>query len=290
MPILHCGGSMLIRDAFAPEAALADIEDNGVTFIGVVPVILERMAAVPDFEARDLSGLHVAKAGGASVPESLLRFYVQRGIPLVGAYGLTEGTGCNLELPAHDALRKLGSAGLPMLGQQAKVVDAEGAECAPGEAGELLLGGACVMQGYWRQPEITAATLVDGWLHTGDVATVDEEGYFRIVDRQKDMIISGGINVYPAEIERALVAHPDVVEVAVVGVPDEKWGETPVACVVSANPDLTLADLVGFAADRLAPFKRPRRLVLMDQPLPRGMSGKVLKRDLRGSLSAGTPA
>jgi fatty-acyl-CoA synthase len=284
MPILHCGGSMLIRDTFEPEVALDDIEHNGVSFIGVVPVILERMAAVPDFERRDLSGLRVAKSGGASVPESMLRWYQDRGIGLVGAYGLTEGTGCNLELPAHDALRKLGSAGLPMMGQRAKVVDHDGHELPPGEAGELLLSGACVMQGYWRQPEITADTIRDGWLHTGDVATVDEEGYFRIVDRQKDMIITGGINVYPAEVERALTGHPDVVELAIVGVPDPKWGETPVACVVSTNADLTLEGLLGFAKGSIAPFKRPRRMILMDQPLPRGMSGKVLKRDLREHL------
>jgi fatty-acyl-CoA synthase len=290
MPILHTGGSMLIRDAFDPVSALEDIEHSGVTFIGVVPVILERMAAVPDFEARDLSGLRVAKSGGASVPESLLRWYQERGIGLVAAYGLTEATGCNLELPAHDALRKLGSTGLPMLGQQARVVDDEGHDVPPGEPGELLLAGACVMHGYWRQPDITADTIRDGWLHTGDVATVDDEGYYRIVDRQKDMIITGGINVYPAEIERALSGHPDIVELAVIGLPDAKWGETPVACVVSSNPELTVEDLHVFAAETLAPFKRPRKLVLMEQPLPRGMSGKVLKRDLRGQLSAGTPA
>jgi fatty-acyl-CoA synthase len=290
MPILHCGGSLLIRDAFDPEAVLDDVERRDVTFIGVVPMVLERIAAVPDFERRDLSRLHVAKVGGASVPESLLRLYQDRGVPLVGAYGLTEGTGCNLELPAHDALRQLGSAGLPLLGQRAKIAGAEGREAAPGEPGELLLAGACVMQGYWRQPETTADTIRDGWLHTGDVATVDDEGYFRIVDRQKDMIISGGINVYPAEIERVLSGHPDIVELAVVGVPDDTWGETPVACVVSSNPSLTLDHLLAFAEGKLAPYKRPRRLQLMQQSLPRGMSGKVLKRELRRHLLESRPA
>ncbi|HEX5192998.1 MAG TPA: AMP-binding protein [Solirubrobacteraceae bacterium] len=290
MPILHCGGSMLIREAFEPEAVLDDIERRGVTFIGVVPVVLERLANAASFEERNLSGLRVAKAGGASVPESLLRLYQQRGVPLVGAYGLTEGTGCNLELPAHDALRKLGSTGLPLLGQRAMVVTPDGSEAGPGEPGELLLGGACVMQGYWKQPEITAQTIRDGWLHTGDVATMDEDGYYRIVDRQKDMIISGGINVYPAEVERALSGHPDVVELAVVGVPDDRWGEAAVVCAVSSNPHLTLDDLLSVAADTLAPFKRPRRLELMDQPLPRGMSGKVLKRELRRTVIGSRPA
>lgn len=283
MPLLHAGGSLLIRQELDPEAVLDDIEHHGVTFVGLVPVILERMAASPTFEGRDLSGLRVAKSGGAPVPEDMLRLYQERGIGLVGAYGLTEGTGVNLQLPAHDGLRKLGFAGLPLLGQQARVVDDDGRDVPAGETGELVLAGACIMAGYYREPEATARTLRDGWLHTGDLAVVDDEGYFKIVDRQKDMLISGGLNVYPAEIERVLAGHPDVVEVAVIGVPDERWGEVAMACVVAERP-LTLDDLVAFSADRLADFKRPRRLRLLDAPLPRGMSGKVLKRELREAI------
>jgi acyl-CoA synthetase (AMP-forming)/AMP-acid ligase II len=144
------------------------------------------------------------------------------------------------------------------------------------------------MQGYWRDVQATESTLRDGWLHTGDLATVDEDGYYRIVDRAKDMIISGGINIYPAEIEAVLSGHPDIVEVAVVGVPDPEWGETPVACVVSRNPNLTLADLDEFTKDSLAKFKRLRGLELRQEGLPRGMSGKILKREIRDQLARET--
>ena len=289
VPFLRCGGSIAIRHEFVPARVLDDIEHNGVTFIGVVPLILERMASEPDFGARDLSGLRVAKVGGATVPEHLLRIYTERGIGLVNAYALTEGSGLNLELQAHEALRKLGSVGIPLLGQEARVIDADGNQAAPGEPGELLLAGSTVMKEYWRNPQATSEALREGWLHTGDVASVDAEGYFRIVDRAKDMIISGGINIYPAEIEAVLARHPDVAEVAVVGMPDETWGEAPVACVVTGNRDLSLEQLNTFAEGSLAHFKRPRQLVLRDAPLPRSMSGKILKREIRTGLLAGNP-
>lgn len=287
VPMMHCGGSIVIRQELVPSQVLDDIEHNGVSFIGVVPLVLERLAAESDFGDRDLSGLRIAKSGGAAVPEHLIRLYQSRGVGMVNAYGLTEGSGLNLELQAHEAIDRLGSVGIPLMGQEAKVVDLDGNPVAPGEPGELLLAGSCVMKEYWRDPESTAKTLRDGWLHTGDVATVDEDGYFRIVDRSKDMIISGGINIYPAEVESVLSAHPDVVEVAVIGVPDPTWGETPVACVVSSNPDLDLEALTDFSKDLLARYKQPRRLILRPEPLPRGMSGKILKRELRADLAQG---
>jgi fatty-acyl-CoA synthase len=287
VPMMACGGSIVIRQELVPSMVLDDIEHNGVSFIGVVPLVLERIAAEPDFAERDLSGLRIAKSGGAAVPEHLIRLYQSRGVGMVNAYGLTEGSGLNLELQAHEAIARLGSVGIPLMGQEARVIDGQGNQVAPGEPGELVLGGSCVMKEYWRDPQSTADTLRDGWLHTGDVATVDEDGYFRIVDRSKDMIISGGINIYPAEVEGVLSAHPDIVEIAVVGVPDEEWGETPVACAVSTNPDLDLAGLNAFAKSQLARYKQPRRLVLREEPLPRGMSGKILKRELRADLIDG---
>jgi fatty-acyl-CoA synthase len=288
IPFLRCGGALVIRHEFAPARVLDDIE-QGVTFIGVVPLILERMAAEPDFARRDLSGLRVAKVGGAPVPEHLLRLYAGRGVGLVNAYALTEGSGLNLQLQAHEALRRLGSVGIPLLGQEARVVNADGGAADPGEPGELLLAGTTVMKEYWRNPQATGQALRDGWLHTGDVASVDADGYFRIVDRAKDMIISGGINIYPAEIEAVLSRHPDVAEVAVVGVPDERWGEAPVACVVTGNRELTLDQLNAFAEGSLARFKRPRALVLRQAPLPRSMSGKILKREIRSELEKERP-
>jgi fatty-acyl-CoA synthase len=287
VPMMACGGSIVIRQELVPSMVLDDIEQNDVSFIGVVPLVLERIAAEPDFAARDLSGLRIAKSGGAAVPEHLIRLYQSRGVGMVNAYGLTEGSGLNLELQAHEATARLGSVGIPLMGQEARVVDGDGNQVAPGEPGELVLGGSCVMKEYWRDPQATADILRNGWLHTGDVATADEDGYFRIVDRSKDMIISGGINIYPAEVEGVLSAHPDIVEIAVVGMPDEEWGETPVACAVSTNPDLDLPALNAFAESDLARYKRPRRLVLRDKPLPRGMSGKILKRELRAELTEG---
>ncbi|MFB8387505.1 class I adenylate-forming enzyme family protein [Microbacterium sp. NPDC055910] len=288
VPLMACGGSIVIRQELVPRLVLDDIETNGVSFIGVVPLVLERLAAEPDFDERDLSGLRIMKSGGAMVPEHLIRLYQSRGVGMVNAYGLTEGTGLNLELPAHEAIARLGSVGVALMGQDAMVVDDGGRPAQPGERGELLLSGACVMKEYWDDPEATAAALSDGWLRTGDIATVDEDGYFRIVDRSKDMIISGGINIYPAEIENVLAAHPDIVEIAVVGVPDDEWGETPVACVVTTNPDLDLAQLNDFAKSSLARFKQPRRLEIRTEPLPRGMSGKLLKRDIRAELVSRT--
>ncbi len=236
------------------------------------------------FARRDLSGLRVAKVGGApgarASPAALRRARGRAGQRL----RLTEGSGLNLQLQAHESLRRLGSVGIPLLGQEAKVVNASGGAADPGEPGELLLACSTVMKEYWRNPAATAAALRDGWLHTGDVASVDADGYFRIVDRAKDMIISGGINIYPAEIEAVLSRHPDVAEVAVVGVPDERWGEAPVACVVTGNRSLSLEQLNAFAEGSLAHFKRPRELVLRDAPLPRSMSGKVLEREIRSDL------
>lgn len=284
VPILHCGGSIILRQELVPSLVLDDIEHRGVSFVGVVPLVLERMAAEADFADRDLSGLRFVRSGGSSVPEHLIRLYQSRGVGMVNAYGLTEGSGLNLQLQAHEAIDRLGSVGIPLMNQCATVINANGGPAAYGEPGELLLAGSCVMMEYWRDPDATTSALHDGWLHTGDIATVDEDGYYRIVGRSKDMIISGGINIYPAEIESVLSAHPDVVEVAVVGVPDPEWGETPVACVVSANPELNLTALTEFSRKDLARYKQPRRMELRSDALPRNMSGKVLKRQIRDEL------
>jgi fatty-acyl-CoA synthase len=283
IPLFLAGGSVLIEQELDPEALLDHIEHHGVTWIGAVPVVFAAMANSPTFERRDLSNLRVAKSGGAPVPESLLRTFQAKGVQMVGAYGLTEGCGFNIQLPAEDALRKLGFAGLPAMGQECRIVADDGQPAKPGEVGELAIRGPCVMQGYWRNPEATAEALRDGWLYTGDLALADEEGYIKIVDRKKDMLISGGINVYPAEIERVLAGHPDIVEVAVIGEPDERWGEVPVACVVSRNPALTAEDLRDFVRAPLSDFKRPKHYRFMEA-LPRSMSGKVLKRELRTPL------
>jgi fatty-acyl-CoA synthase len=280
-PFLHTGGSLLLEQHLDAERLLDDVEQKGVTFIGAVPLVYQTMANSPTFAQRDLSNLRIAKSGGAPVPESILRTYQARGVPMIGAYGITEGGGFNISLQNEDALRKLGFAGLPVKGQRCRVVREDGSDAAPWEVGELLIAGPTVMAGYWANPDATAEAIRDGWLHTGDLALVDEEGYYKIVDRKKDMIISGGINVYPAEVEIALAGHPDVLEVAVIGVPDERWGERVTACVVARpGSDLDAGALGEFVADLVADYKRPKHYVFLDA-LPRNMAGKILKRELR---------
>jgi fatty-acyl-CoA synthase len=280
MPILHAGASMVIERDVTPERLLALVDHGGVTMLKLVPVFYQMMAASPAFGGCDLSRLRTATFGGAPASLELLRLYQDRGVGLSSAYGLTEGGGYNLGLPAEEAFEWVGWAGLPLPFQRCRVVDDDGREVPPGEVGELVISGPCVMRGYWGDPEATAAVIRDGWLHTGDLAVSGERGYVKIVDRKKDMIISGGLNVYPAEVERVLSAHPAVVEVAVVGVPDERWGETPLACVVSKDPALTLDELVRYSAGELADYKRPRRLRLLAS-LPRNSNGKVIKQQLR---------
>jgi fatty-acyl-CoA synthase len=284
LPFMHAGGSVLIERSFDPERMLDQIEHNGITRLKLVPAIYQMMAATTGFGDRDLSGVRSATSGGAPVPVDLLETYHEHGLLIGGAYGLTEGCGFNLHLPPHEARARIGWTGLPLPFQTCRVAE-DDRDVAPGEVGELLIRGQCVMREYWRAPEPTAATLRNGWLHTGDLAIRDEDGYIKIVDRLKDMIISGGINVYPAEVERVLREHPDVVDAAVIGVPDEKWGETPVACLVSRRDDLTLDDLAPLLTQQLADYKRPRRMRLLAD-LPRNANGKVLKRDLRTHILA----
>jgi fatty-acyl-CoA synthase len=280
MPILHAGASMVIERDVTPERLLDLVDHGGVTMLKLVPVFYQMMAASPAFGDCDLSGLRTATFGGAPASLELLRVYQDRGVGLSSAYGLTEGCGYNLGLPSEEAFDWIGWAGLPLPFQRCRVVGDDGHEAPPGEIGELTISGPCVMRGYWGDPQATAAVIRDGWLHTGDLAVTSERGYYKIVDRKKDMIISGGLNVYPAEVERVLSAHPAVAEVAVVGVPDERWGETPLACVVSKDPALTLEELVRFSAGELADYKKPRQLRLLAE-LPRNSNGKVIKQRLR---------
>ncbi|MDN5913919.1 MAG: AMP-binding protein [Pseudonocardia sp.] len=285
MPMMHAGASMVIEREIDPEHLLDLVEHGGVTMLKIVPVIYQMMAATPGFATRDLSGLRSATCGGSPVALGLLQTYQAKGVALSSAYGLTEGCGYNLCLPPEDVVDRIGWVGLPLPFQRCRVVDDDDRPVAAGEIGELTIAGPCVMAGYWRAPEATASTVRNGWLHTGDLAIADEHGYLRIVDRKKDMLISGGINVYPAEVERILVAHPDVVDVAVVGVPDPRWGEAPFAYVVTDDATLTLDRLVDGLRDELADFKRPRHLVVLDE-LPRNPNGKVLRRDLRDRARA----
>jgi O-succinylbenzoic acid--CoA ligase len=218
--------------------------------------------------------------GGGPAPEPLLRRCAAIGVPVVQTYGLTETASQIATLAPEDALRKLGSAGKPLFGSELRIVGDDGSDCAASDAGEIVVRGPTVTPGYLNRLEETAAKLRNGWLHTGDLGQLDAEGYLYVLDRRDDLIISGGENVYPAEIEAVLEAHPDVLEAGVYGVDDERWGRTPVAVAVlreGSSPDA--ASLIAFCRERLAAYKTPSRIEFRDA-LPRNAAGKLLRRRL----------
>jgi fatty-acyl-CoA synthase len=287
------GGCVVLERAFDATRALELIESERITGLFAVPVIYQSMIGHPSWGDTDLSSWRVASSGGAAVPESIIRAVQARGVPMAQGYSLTEASAAGTVLAPHDALRKLGSAGLAVMHGRILVADEQDRPVPAGEVGEILVGGPQVMAGYWNRPVESEAALRNGWLHTGDIGRLDDEGYLYVVDRVKDMLISGGLNVYPAEIERLLTSLPGMVEVAVIGVPDERWGETP-AVIAVGDPDLVTPSAVLAACDGiLADFKLPRYLVVRDQPLPRNMSAKVQKRQLvdayRDLASTGHP-
>jgi fatty-acyl-CoA synthase len=275
------GGRLVLEPAFDADRTFDLFEQERITGLFAVPVIHQTIVDHPRFAAADLSSWRIASAGGAPVPESLLRAVQARGIPMLQGYSLTEVSAAATVLPAHDALRKIGSAGLPVVHAEVRVVGEDDQPVPVGEVGEIVVHGPQVMQGYWGNPQATAEALRGGWLHTGDLGRLDEEGYLYVVDRAKDMLISGGLNVYPAELERVLAGVPGVIEVAVVGVPHDRWGETPAVIVFTGGAELSGAAVLAACEAVLADYKLPRYLVVRDEPLPRNMSGKILKRQLR---------
>ena len=264
------GARVVLERAFDAGRCLALIERKRVTTLMGVPANYLFMAQHERFADTDLSSLRRAVVGGAPMPEALLETWHDRGVEIVQGYGLTEAAPNVLCLPPEDAIRKLGSAGKPY-----PYVDV--AVRGGGDEGELLVRGPNVFPGYWRNEKATAAAFEDGWLRTGDVVVRDEEGYYRIAGRTKEMFISGGENVYPAEVEDVLHAHPSVIEAAVVGVPDERWGEVGVAFVVG---DVAEEEVVEWCRARLARFKVPKSVQLLDA-LPRSGMNKVLKDELK---------
>ena len=246
-----------------------------------VPVMWQGIADGAGFAEADLGRLTTAITGGAPVPETLLRTYQRKGVLIRQAYGLTEATALVAMLPPALALEKPKACGRPVLHTRLRLVDDTGRECPTGETGEILVQGPQVMAGYWGDEAATAAALEDGWLHTGDLGRLDGDGLLEIVDRKHDLIISGGLNVYPAEIERVLADFPGMAEAAVVGVPDPRWGEVPAAVVRGTAGPIDEAALVAHCRRLLADYKTPRHVVVVDEPLPRSMSGKVVRRELR---------
>ncbi|MEV2233148.1 long-chain fatty acid--CoA ligase [Streptomyces phaeochromogenes] len=281
LPVLLKGGTCVLVEAFDPAATFDLIERHRITFMFGVPTMFEHVARHPRWADADLSSLRMLSCGGSPVPTPLIAAYQERGLTFLQGYGMTEASPGVLFLDAEHAVTKAGSAGVPHFFSDVRVVRPDLAPADIGETGEVVVRGPHVMPGYWGLPDETAAVFHDGWFRSGDAARIDEDGYVTIVDRLKDMIISGGENIYPAEIEDQLLAHPDIVECAVIGVPDEKWGEVPRAVVVpredvALDPDEVLASLAG----RLAKYKIPKSVVLADE-LPRTASGKLLKSRVR---------
>ncbi|WP_248963466.1 AMP-binding protein [Sphaerisporangium perillae] len=282
------GATVVLEASFDAGRALRLIAERGVTTMMGVPATYLFMATHPAFASADLSGLRRVVVGGAPMPEPLLRVWLDRGVSIVQGYGLTEAAPNVLCLPAEEVAGRVGWAGTPYPHVDVALRDAATGRLLDGPAaGELLVRGPNVFAGYWHDPAATAAVMADGWLRTGDVAERDASGFYRIRDRAKDMYVSGGENVYPAEVESVLQGHPDVAEAAVVGVPDDRWGEVGCAFVVPApGAAPAVDDLVAYCRGMLAGFKVPRHVRLVGR-LPRSAVGKLLKNELRGTWEAG---
>jgi fatty-acyl-CoA synthase len=289
-PTLLRGGCAVIVRRFDPAATLDLIVEQRINSFFAVPAMLDALAREPAFATADLSALRTVAAAGAPLPLPTLRTWLARGMTVQQAYGMTEAApGCTV-LDSADAERKAGSAGKPVFFTDLRVVRPDGTSAAPDEVGEVVVSGPNIMAGYWQEPERTAEVLIDGWYQTGDAGSLDTEGYLYIHDRYKDMIISGGENVYPAEVESALLELPGVLEAAVIGVPDGQWGEVGLAILVTSPDGPVSADVITTALRaRLAGFKVPRHFRFA-AALPKTATGKVRKADLRAEFrELGTP-
>ncbi len=278
----------MLHAAFDAAEVWRVIEDEGCTVVLGVPTIWKLLAEAPEFQKVDLSRVRWLISGGAPLPKHLIDVYRQRGVVLRQGYGLTEvGVNC-FTMTDEEAYTKAGSVGRPLMFTEVKVVAGSGQELPPGEVGELCFRGPHVSAGYWNNPQATAEVYdSQGWFHTGDMALHDDEGFYFIAGRSKDMFISGGVNVYPAEIENQLLQHPDLRDAAVVGAPDETWGEVGVAFVVPREGvEVDAATLAEFLAARLARYKVPKRFIAVAE-LPRTPYGKVVKAELAKLLENG---
>lgn len=280
-PLYHCGGTVVLLRSSEPNMILNAIEREHCTIVFAVPTVFQMMMEHASFETTNLSALRFCVTGGSSCPLPVIERYAARGLVFRQGYGLTEvGVNC-FSLAPEDALRKAGSVGRPVFHSRARIIDEQDRDVTPGEVGELVLAGPHVCSGYWQRPDATAEAYRDGWWRTGDLVRCDQEGYYFIVGRKKELFISGGENVYPAEIEGVLATHPEIAEAAVIAQPDAKWGEVGLAVIVLRTPgSLTAQDVIAFCSDKLARYKIPRRVVFADS-LPRNAMGKVIKKELR---------
>jgi fatty-acyl-CoA synthase len=281
LPTLFQGGTVVIQRAFDPGVTFRLIGEEKIDVLFGVPAIFLFLIQNPGFKSGGMASLRSVMSGGAPLPVSLVHQYKEAGIILQQGFGMSEAAPGIAALDRDRAVAKAGSIGRPLFYMEVRIVDSQNRDLPPNREGELLIRGPNVMQKYWNRPEATAEAFTDGWLHTGDLARMDEEGDLYIVDRKKDMFISGGENVYPAEVENVIYELPQVAEAAVIGVKDPKWGEVGRAVVVlKTGQKLTEAEVLDFLKEKLAKFKVPRSAVFADQ-LPRNAAGKVLKNILR---------
>jgi acyl-CoA synthetase (AMP-forming)/AMP-acid ligase II len=280
--VLFCavrGITLVSMPDFDPSEFWKLIVEEKICIGASVPAILNFMRQVPEFAELDAPDFRFFITGAAPMPETLTRIYNEKNIEVIQGYALTESGGGGCMLMNEDALRKIGSAGKPTMFTELCIRDAQGKRSSVG-TGEILLRGPHMMKEYWNRPDATDESYDDGWFCTGDIAEIDDEGFITIKDRIKDMIISGGENIYPAEVENIILAHPAVTEVAVIGIPDEKWGEKTCAVIVAGDGEVDAEAIISFCEEKLSRYKLPRRVEFVES-IPRNPSGKILKRLLR---------
>jgi acyl-CoA synthetase (AMP-forming)/AMP-acid ligase II len=285
---LLCGGTAYLEGGFDADYGVALIARERISFIACSPIFFQRMADSPVFADADLSSVHIAHTGGAAVPEALLRIWAGKGVMLRQLYGQTECGGTGVVNSRAFAMTKPESCGGSSMFTDVAIVDRTGRPVPRGELGEIALRGPGFMLGYWNNPEATQKALVDGWLRTGDIGVLDEMGHLRMVDRLKDIIISGGLNISAAEIERVLTDMAGVDEVAVIAARDDRFGEVPMAVIHGPAAPPTAA-IIDHCNIHLSAYKVPRYLVRSDDPLPRLASGKISKPELRGRYGGANP-
>jgi fatty-acyl-CoA synthase len=279
-PCLHIGATSINLRDFNPERLLQWLTSGEITHFFGVPSIYQFLAEHPGWDDADLSQVRSWACGGAAMPVALLERYAARGVVIRQGMGMTETSPTIFLTDEAHAMTKAGSVGKPVLHTEIRIVDEDEVDVPVGDIGELWVRGPNVTPGYWERPDANESSFTDGWLHTGDAARSDEDGYIYLVDRWKDMFISGGENVYPAEVEQVLFHHPNVLDVAVIGISDERWGEVGLAVVVPRDEDtFDPDDVLSFCDGKLAKYKIPKRVVTTDE-LPRNAAGKVLKRRL----------
>jgi fatty-acyl-CoA synthase len=280
-PTFHAGGTVVVMRSFDPSEFLRLVGEWQVTVMLLVPSIYLILSQYPDFDAHDFSSVRSWASGGSALPPPLVHQFAEKGIIIQQGFGMTETGPTVFLIDRQDAVRKAGSVGKPVMHTDVCIMDREGNLLGPNLVGELCIRGGNVTPGYWNRPKATAEAIVDDWLHSGDAAEYDEEGFYYIVDRWKDMFISGGENVYPAEVENVIYQHPAVTEAAVIGVPHPKWQEVGRAVVVvKEGHTLDESELISFCQGKLARYKIPKSVVFVEV-LPRTAAGKVLKRELR---------